>query len=585
MSKRRSSTPSRSINYSASPLLASKTPVWRSKFIVAGLAIAFAGLGARAAYVQVFGNDFFQRQGEVRFARTLELPANRGRVLDRNGLILASSVVAQSIWAIPEDVDKADPKLPELAKLLNMRLSDVKKHLANEDKTFVWVKRQVDAPIAKEIAALGIKGIYQRREYKREYPEGEAAAHVVGFTNVEDRGQEGVELAFNKALSGRNGSRRVIKDRLGRVVEDVRDVIPPVDGPDLQLSIDSKVQYFAYQKLREAVEKNKAKAGSVVVLDSVSGEVLALANYPSFNPNNRQNLTGEQLRNRVLTDSFEPGSTMKPFTISLALEKGLVTPTTQIETAPGRITIGRSTISDSHPHGLLTVNEIIQKSSNVGTVKIAMQMQPREMWEVFAQAGFGQKPQLPFPGAVTGRLRPYKSWRPIEQATMSYGYGLSASLFQLAQAYTIFARDGELIPISLMKNADRAAGVRVFSAKNALAVRNMLAMAAGPGGTAPLAQTMGYSVGGKTGTAHKVEGKGYSTNKYRSWFVGLAPIDSPRIVVAVMIDEPSNGKYFGGLVAAPVFSETVQQTLRILGVQPDMNVKPQIVTEAVEESF
>ena len=585
MSKRRNPVSSRSINYSASPLLASKTPVWRSKFIVAGLAVAFAGLGARAAYVQVFGNDFFQRQGEVRFARTLELPANRGRVLDRNGLILASSVVAQSIWAIPEDVDKADPKLQALAKLLKMRLADLKKQLANEDKTFVWVKRQVDAPIAKEIAALGIKGIYQRREYKREYPEGEAAAHVVGFTNVEDRGQEGVELAFNKALSGRNGSRRVIKDRLGRVVEDVRDVIPPVDGPDLQLSIDSKVQYFAYQKLREAVEKHKAKAGSVVVLDSVSGEVLALANYPSFNPNNRQNLTGEQLRNRVLTDSFEPGSTMKPFIASLALEKGMVTPTTPIQTAPGRISIGRSTIRDSHPHGVLTVNEIIQKSSNVGTVKLAMQMQPREMWEVFAQAGFGQKPALPFPGAVTGRLRPYKTWKPIEQATMSYGYGLSASLFQLAQAYTIFARDGELIPISLLKNEDPAMGVRVFSAKNAIAVRQMLALAAGPGGTAPLAQTMGYSVGGKTGTAHKVEGKGYSANRYRSWFVGLAPIDTPRIVVAVMIDEPSNGKYFGGLVAAPVFSETVQQTLRILGVQPDMNVKPQIVTEAVEESF
>ena len=585
MSKRRNASPSRSINYTASPLLASKTPVWRSKFIVAGLAVAFAGLGARAAYVQVFGNDFFQRQGEVRFARTLELPANRGRVLDRNGLILASSVVAQSIWAIPEDVDKADPKLQDLAKLLNMRLSDLKKRLANEDKTFVWIKRQVDAPIAKEIAALEIKGIYQRREYKREYPEGEAAAHVVGFTNVEDRGQEGVELAFNKALSGRNGSRRVIKDRLGRVVEDVRDVIPPVDGPDLQLSIDSKVQYSAYQNLREAVEKHKAKAGSVVVLDSVSGEVLALANYPSFNPNNRQNLTGEQLRNRVLTDSFEPGSTMKPFIATLALEKGLVTPTTPIDTAPGRMFIGRSSISDSHPHGVLTVSEIIQKSSNVGTVKMAMQMHPREMWEIYAQAGFGQKPQLPFPGAVTGRLRPYKTWRPIEQATMSYGYGLSASLFQLAQAYTIFARDGELIPISLLKNEDPATGVRVFSAKNAVAVRQMLALAAGPGGTAPLAQTMGYSVGGKTGTAHKVEGKGYAANKYRSWFVGLAPIDSPRIVVAVMIDEPSNGKYYGGLVAAPVFSETVQQTLRILGVQPDMNVKPQIVTEAVEESF
>jgi cell division protein FtsI (penicillin-binding protein 3) len=575
----------RAINYSASPLLASKTPVWRSKFIVAVLALAFAGLGARAAYVQVFGNEFFQRQGEVRFARTLELPANRGRVLDRNGLILASSVVAQSIWAIPEDVDKSEPKLKDLAKLLEMPLAELRKKLANEDKTFVWVKRQVDEPIAKEIAALGIKGIYQRREYKRQYPEGEAAAHVVGFTNVEDRGQEGVELAFNSQLAGKAGSRRVIKDRLGRVIEDVRDVIPPVDGPDLQLSVDSKVQFFAYEKLREAVKNNKAKAGSVIVLDAQTGEVLALANFPSYNPNKRVNLSGEQLRNRVLTDSFEPGSTMKPFIAALALEKGMVRPTTQIQTAPGRISIGGSTISDAHPHEVLTVNEIIQKSSNVGTVKMAMQMHPREMWETYAQAGFGQKPQVPFPGAVSGRLRPYKTWRPIEQATMSYGYGLSASLFQLAQAYTIFARNGELIPVSMLKTETPATGVRVFSEKNAVAVRKMLELATGPGGTAPKAQTMGYSVGGKTGTAHKQEGKGYSANKYRSWFVGIAPIEQPRIVVAVMIDEPSNGVYFGGLVAAPVFSETVQQTLRILGVQPDMNVKPQIVTEVVEESF
>ena len=576
---------SRSINYSASPLLASKTPMWRSKFIVAALAVAFAGLAGRAAYVQVFGNDFFQRQGEVRFARTLELPANRGRVLDRNGLILASSVVAQSIWAIPEDVDKTSPKLRELAKLLEMPLADLKKRLADDDKTFVWIKRQVDEPVAKQIATLEIEGIYQRREYKREYPEGEAAAHVVGFTNVEDRGQEGVELAFNQQLSGKNGSRRVIKDRLGRVVEDVRDVIPPLDGPDLQLSIDSKVQYFAYQKVREAVLANKARAGSAVVLDAVTGEVLALANYPSFDPNRRRNLTGEQLRNRALTDSFEPGSTMKPFIAALALEKGMVKPTTQIQTAPGRIQIGGSTISDSHPHGVLTVNEIIQKSSNVGTVKMAMQMQPREMWETFAQAGFGQKPQLPFPGVVSGRLRPYKSWRPIEQATMSYGYGLSASLFQLAHAYTIFARDGELIPISMLKNDAPAQGVRVFSEQNARAVRQMLQMAATTGGTAPQAQTMGYSVGGKTGTARKQEGKGYAEKKYRAFFVGLAPVESPRIVVAVMIDEPNNGAYYGGVVAGPVFSETVQQTLRILGVQPDMSVKPQIVTEFVEESF
>ncbi len=576
---------SRSINYSASPLLASKTPVWRSKFIVAGLAVAFAGLAGRAAYVQVFGNDFFQRQGEVRFARTLELPANRGRVLDRNGLILASSVVAQSIWAIPEDVDRADPKLRELAKLLEMPLADLRKRLAVEDKTFVWIKRQVDEPVAKEIAALGIKGFHQRREYKRQYPEGEAAAHVVGFTNVEDRGQEGVELAFNQQLSGKNGSRRVIKDRLGRVVEDVRDVVPPVDGPDLQLSIDSKVQYFAYQKLKEAVQTHKARGGSVVVLDTQTGEVLALANYPSYNPNRRVNLSGEQLRNRVLTDSFEPGSTMKPFIINLALDKGLVTPTTPINTAPGRITIGGSTISDSHPNDVLTVSQVIQKSSNVGTVKMAMQMSPREMWETYAQAGFGQKPQVPFPGAVTGRLRPYKTWRPIEQATMSYGYGLSTSLFQLAQAYTIFARNGELIPVTLQKSSEQVSGVRVFSDKNAVAVRAMLQLAAGPGGTGSRAQTMGYSVGGKSGTARKQEGKGYADKKYRSFFVGLAPVESPRIVVAVMVDEPGNGAYYGGLVAAPVFSETVQQTLRILGVQPDMSVKPQIVTDVVEETF
>ena len=331
--------------------------------------------------------------------------------------------------------------------------------------------------------------------------------------------------------------------------------------------------------------ENKAKAGSVVVLDVLTGEVLALANYPSYSPAKRANLSGAQLRNRALTDTFEPGSTMKPFVIALALEKGLVRPDTVIQTAPGKITISGSTISDAHPHGALTVNEVIQKSSNVGTVKMAMQMQPHEMWEMFSQVGLGQKPQVPFPGVVSGRLRAYKTWRPIEQATMSYGYGLSTSLFQLARAYSVFARDGELTPVTLLKTSDRAAGVRVMEARHAQEVLHMLHLVTGPGGTAPKAQTMGYSVGGKTGTAHKQEGKGYADKKYRGFFVGVAPIDNPRIVVAVMIDEPSNGKYFGGDVAAPVFSETVLQTLRTLGVQPDMTVKPQIVAQAVEESF
>lgn len=576
---------SRSVQYTSSPLLASRTPVWRSKFVVASIALAFVGLAARAAYIQVFANDFFLKQGEVRFARTLDLPANRGRILDRNGLILASSIPAPSIWAIPEDVDLDKTQFQRLSKLLDMSATELRKKLADEDKTFVWLKRQVDDAVAKEIAAMGLKGIYQRKEYKRQYPEGEAAAHVVGFTNVEDNGQEGIELTFNKELAGRSGSRRVIKDRMGRVVEAVGEQTLPVDGRDLQLSIDSKVQFFAYQKLRDAVVGNKASAGSVVVLDVQTGEVLALANYPSYLPGKRQNLSGAQLRNRALTDTFEPGSTMKPFVIALALEKGLVTPTTPIQTAPGRLTIGGSTISDAHPHGVLTVSEVIQKSSNVGTVKLAMQMQPREMWDMYSQVGFGQKPILPFPGVVSGRLRAYKTWRPIEQATMSYGYGLSTSLFQLAHAYSVFARDGELVPVTMLKTDDRAGGARVMSARHAADVRNMLHMVTGPEGTAPKAQTMGYSVGGKTGTAHKQEGKGYADKKYRGFFVGIAPVDNPRIVVAVMIDEPSNGKYFGGDVAAPVFAETVQQSLRLLGVQPDMSVKPQIVVQAVEESF
>ena len=579
---------SRSIQYTSSPLLASPTPVWRSKLVVGAIALAFCGLAARAAYIQVVANDFFQHQGKVRFARTLDLPANRGRILDRNGLILASSVPASSIWAIPEDVEIDKEQLQRLARLLEMPVAELAKKFEDEDKTFVWVKRQVDEPVARQISALNIKGIYQRKEYKREYPEGESAVHVVGFTNVEDKGQEGVELTFNAELSGRNGSRRVIKDRMGRVVEDVGDQIPPLDGKDQQLSIDSKVQFFAYQKLRAAVLEHKAKAGSVVVLDALTGEVLALTNYPSYNPDKRRNLSGEQLRNRALTDTFEPGSVMKPFTIGLGLESGRVTPQSIIDTSPGRITITGSTISDSHPNGVLTVEGVIQKSSNVGTTKIAMQMQPHEMWDLFTQAGFGQKPQVSFPGVVSGRLRPYKTWRPIEQATMSYGYGLSASLFQMARSYTVFARDGHIIPVTLSKNTEPVAGVQVFSARTAGQVRKMLQMAAGPGGTGQKAQTTGYSVGGKSGTAYKQIGKGYGSDKnrkYRGWFVGMAPIDNPRIVVAVMIDEPTAGQYYGGAVAAPVFSEVVQQTLRMMGIQPDMAVRPQIVAQAAQESF
>ncbi len=579
---------SRSIRYTASPLLTSRTPVWRSKLVVSALALGFVGLGARAAYIQVFNNDFFQRQGEVRYSRTLELPANRGRILDRNGLILASSVPSPSIWAIPEDVELDEAQRANLAKLLELPLAELNKKLADEDKSFVWLKRHVEPERAKQIAQAGFKGIYQRTEFKRQYPEGEAAAHVVGFTNVEDNGQEGIELLYNSTLLGRAGSRHVIKDRLGQSVEQVGESVPPVAGKDVQLSIDTKVQFFAYQKLRDAVLNNRAQAGSVVVLDANTGEVLALANYPSYNPEKRLNLNGSQLRNRALTDTFEPGSVMKPFTIGLALDTGRVKTSTIIDTAPGSVTITGATIRDSHPHGALSVEQVIQVSSNVGTTKIAMQMPASEMWETFSGAGFGQKPQIEFPGAVPGKLRPYKTWRPIEQATASYGYGLSASLFQMVRSYTVFSHEGQIIRATLLKNDEPAVGIPVFSSDTAAKVRKMLQMAAGPGGTGQKAQTAGYSVGGKSGTAYKQIGKGYGSEgnrKYRSWFVGMAPVDKPRIIVGVMLDEPSAGKYYGGEVAAPVFSETVQQTLRVMGVQPDIGIRPQIVANAVEESF
>jgi cell division protein FtsI (penicillin-binding protein 3) len=413
---------------------------------------------------------------------------------------------------------------------------------------------------------------------------------VVGFTNIEDRGQEGIELAFQTELQGRAGSRSVVRDRLGRVVEDIGELVPAANGHDVDLSIDAKVQFFAYQRVRDAVLEHKAKAGSVVVLDVQTGEVLALANYPSYDPGSRTNLTGEQLRNRAMTDVFEPGSTMKPFVAALALETHRVTPETIVDTGNGKFPYQGAVISDTKPHGAISVRQVIQMSSNIGVTKLAMQMQAREMHEMFTSIGLGQRPQVNFPGAVTGRLRPYKSWRPIEQATMSYGYGLSASLFQLARAYTTFARDGEVIPVTLQRRQepDPVHGIRVFSPSVARELRQMLQMAAGPGGTAPDAMVPGYSVGGKSGTAHKQVGKTY-VNKYRSWFVGISPIDKPRIVVAVMVDEPSTGVYYGGKVAGPVFSQVVAQTLRLMQVPPDLDVKSQIVAankvQAVEESF
>jgi cell division protein FtsI (penicillin-binding protein 3) len=573
------------VAFTASPVLDVKLPVWRSRIVLFALFAAFAALAGRALWLQGISTEFLQKQGESRYARTLDLPATRGKITDRNGQVLASSVPVRAIWAIPEDVLEAPAgKLQELAKLLDMSERDLRKKL-DSDRSFVYLKRQVEVETADKIVKLGIAGVHTRREYKRFYPEGEVMAHVVGFTNVEDAGQEGMELAFQKNLAGVNGSRRVIKDRLGRVVEDIESVREPHDGKDLALSLDRKIQYIAFSHLKEAVDKHKAKAGAIVVLDAKSGELLALANLPTYNPNDRSGLTGAQLRNRVLTDTFEPGSTMKPFTVALALENKTVTPSTTIQTAPGRITIGKATIGDAHAHGLLSIAEVIEKSSNVGTAKIALQMQPQEMWEMFTTVGFGQQPKIGFPGAVAGRVRPFKSWRPIEQATMSYGHGISVSLIQMARSYMIFARDGDMIPITLQKSTDQPITHRVISEKTARTMRSMLEMAAGPNGTAPKAQVPGYRVAGKTGTAYKLL-NGQYVKKYVASFVGFAPVSNPRIIVAVMIDEPSNGQHYGGDVAAPVFSAVTANALRALNVAPDSSVTDIIIpANALQESL
>ncbi len=575
---------SRGVAYASNPLLEVKLPTWRSRLVLFLLFSAFFALIARALFLQVKSTDFLQKQGASRYTRNIELPATRGKITDRNGQVLASSVPVRAIWADPEDVRAAPAdKLTQLARLLEMSEPDLRKKL-DSDRQLVYLKRQVEMPIAEKILALGIPGIEARKEYKRYYPEGEVMAHVVGFTSVEDIGQEGIELASEKNLAGKPGSRRVIKDRLGRIVEDIQAIREPHDGKDLTLSIDSKIQYIAFTHLKEAVEKHKAKAGGAVVIDVQTGEVLALVNLPTYNPNDRSVLTGAQLRNRVLTDTFEPGSTMKPFPVAWALETGRVTPDTIIETAPGVMKIGPETIHDAHKQGSLTVSQVIQKSSNIGTVKMALQMPPKEMWELFTTVGFGQQPKIGFPGAVAGRLRNHKNWRPIEQATMSYGHGVSVSLIQMARAYTIFARNGDLIPLTFEKTSEMPHGQRVISEKTAQQMRLMMESVTEPGGTAPRARIAGYRVAGKTGTAHKLEGGRY-VKKYIGDFVGFAPVSKPRVIVAVMIDEPTTGGYYGGIVAAPVFAAITANVLRSMNVPPDSSVTSIIPDTSVQESM
>ena len=547
-----------------------KLPAWRRRVLLIAVLSGFLGLFARGIYLQSLHKDFLQQKGDARYSRSLVLQANRGKITDRNGELLAISSPVESVWASPPDVDISKTQKNALAKLLAIKSSEIDKKIANREREFVYIKRRISPELAAKVMSLEIPGVFLQREYKRFYPAGDVTAHLVGFTGIDDNGQEGFELAKNSYLSGKAGSRRVIKDRQGHIVEDLEAVKVPQDGHDIVLSIDRRLQYLAFRELSKAVEEHQAKAGAAVILDAKTGEVLAMVNLPTYNPNNPVNIVGKT-RNRAITDTFEPGSTMKAVTASAAMQFGDFKPDTKIQTAPGSMTIGPATIRDSHEHGILTVAEVIQKSSNVGSDKMALSLKREALWSAFNQLGFGSRANIGFPGEASGILRPYKTWRPIEQATMSYGHGISVTLLQLARAYTVFANEGEIKPVSLTKLTEPSVGHQVFSAQVANDVKAMLELVVQPGGTALRAQVAGYRIGGKTGTAHKIGPHGYEDDKYVASFVGIAPASNPRLIMAVMIDEPSIEKdqYYGGVSAAPVFAAVMADALRMLAVPQD----------------
>jgi len=560
------------VNPAHHPLLSLRLPVWRTRFVLTLLIASFAGLAVRALWLQGMQRDFLQAKGESRYGRTLEMSAHRGMITDRHGEPLAVSTPVESVWASPSTVEIPADKRAALAKALGFTLAELDQKLGDRERDFVWLKRQLPPEKAREVMRLAVPGVFVDKEYRRYYPAGDVASHLIGFTDLDDRGREGIELAFQEQLAGKTGSRRVIRDRKGRVIEDVEGVRAPRQGRDIALSIDLKLQYLAYRELKNAVAMHRARAGSIVVLDVRTGEVLALANVPTYNPNNRARYDTEHARNRALVDLFEPGSTLKPFTVAAALQDGLVRPDSIIQTAGGALTIGSRTIHDAHAAGNLTVSQIIQKSSNVGTARMALSMEPKRMWEALSAAGFGTVPQLGFPGEAGGRLRDHRTWKPIEQATMSYGHGISVSLMQLARAYTVFCTEGELLPLTLLRRTEPVVGVPVIAPETARQLREMLQLVTQPGGTAPRAQVVGYSVGGKTGTAHKLVNGRYAPDRYASSFIGFAPASAPRLIVAVMIDEPSAGHHYGGTVAAPVVSSVLSGALRVLAVPPDLPI-------------
>ncbi len=557
------------MNYHSRKLLKLNLAPWRMATVGGLLLGGLVLIVGRAFYLQGLNTDYLQGRGDAVANRNLTLPAHRGQVSDRNGQLLAISTPVESLWARAAELELTGEQKAHLARVLGMPVQELTNKLARKTRGEFSVRRPVTPDQAAKIAAMGVPGLYLRREFRRYYPAGEVAAHVVGFTNIDDLGQEGVERAYQDWLAGREGERQIMRDRRGNPIRDLAPIKTAQMGGNLALALDLKIQYLAHRELAAAIKEHKAKGGSVVVLDAKTGEILALANQPNFNPNNRSNYQPGPMRNRAVIDTFEPGSTIKPFVAAAVLERGLFRPDSVIDTPP-TWRVGNKLVRDEHTHPQLTVTEIIQKSSNVGAVKMAMTLTPQQFWDVLNRAGFGQMPGSGFPGETAGRLRDAGTWRPVEQATMAYGYGLSVSLLQLARAYMAFANDGEVMPLSFLKREPQEiVGERVFSPSVAREVRSMMEAVTQEGGTGTLTRVPGYRVAGKTGTAHKLVDGHYAPDRYLSSFVGMAPASNPRLIIGVAIDEPSDGVYYGGSVAGPVFAQVMAGCLRQLGLPPD----------------
>ncbi|MFP5409447.1 MAG: peptidoglycan D,D-transpeptidase FtsI family protein [Gammaproteobacteria bacterium] len=572
------------MNYHAKKLLSIHLAPWRMATVGGLLLVGLGVVAGRAFYLQGLHTDYLQGKGDAVANRNLTLPAQRGHVTDRHGQLLAISTPVESLWARPDELKLAPEQHTQLAKILGVKPQELAKTLARKTRGEFAVRRPVTPEQAAKIATLGVPGLHLRREFRRYYPAGEVAAHVVGFTNIDDLGQEGVERAYQDWLAGRDGRRHIMRDRRGNTIRDLAPIKTAQQGGNLALSLDLNIQYLAHRELAAAITRNKAKGGSVVVLDAKTGEILALANQPVFNPNNRRNYKPGPMRNRAVIDTFEPGSTIKPFVAAAALERGLVRPDTVVDT-PETWRVGSKLVRDVHPHPQMTVREIIQKSSNVGSVKLAMSMTPAQYWGALNRSGFGQLPGSGFPGETAGRLRDAAGWKPVEHATMAYGYGLSVSLLQLTRAYMAFANDGEVMPLSFLKREPQEiAGVRVFSPTVAREVREMMEAVTQEGGTGMRTRVPGYRVAGKTGTAHKLVDGRYAPDRYVSSFVGMAPASNPRLIIGVMIDEPSGGVYYGGSVAGPVFAQVMAASLRQLALPPDAPESVTRVTQAPQRT-